>query len=154
MRYACSKFSIGGYSATYGYIGSPLKSICSSRGEAYVCKVSRLRLKQGLRYARSKFSIGRYSGTYGCIFSGLEQPLRTGFSEPSLSSMIHVSTEFDANQTYPRGSLEQTGPTNRPMDNSFCTKIHLFCARRGKCVQSFMTLAQTGHEICTFKVFN
>ena len=30
----------------------------------------------------------------------------------------------------------------------------LFLMRRGMCVPIFMTLAQTGPEICTFKVFN
>ena len=34
------------------------------------------------------------------------------------------------------------------------TLIDFFLMRRGMFVPSFMTVAQTGPEICTFKVFN
>ena len=39
------------------------------------------------------------------------------------------------------------------MGRGFYIMVHLFLVRRGICVQSFMTLAQTEPEICTFKVF-
>ena len=39
------------------------------------------------------------------FFSGLEQPFRTGFSQPTL----HVSTNFGTNRSYPWGCFRETG---------------------------------------------
>ena len=36
----------------------------------------------------------------------------------------------------------------------FYIEVNLFLVRRGICVQSVMSLAQTGPEICLFKDFN
>ena len=94
--------SRGGVVSTLGYI-------CSLWGQAYVCKVSWLQLKQGLRWARSKFSIGRYSATYGGI----------GFKRNSVLPCppLHASTKFRANRRFPsRVMLMTRKQTNKQTD--------------------------------------